>query len=239
MSFMQSPTQAQPVVAPEQAPAQAPRPDFITTVGPDGTNLRLLIPKSTAEVQELLAQRNELSDQLSNVASRRASLSEQIMSAPSGASRTGLEDRVRLLDRRILQIESELDATGRQLASAPAGLMEETRAEGGGGGGGADFEEGLMAGGFSVLFLLPIILFFARRRWKKPRAAAPAPLVGESDGRLERLERGMEAIAIEIERVSEGQRFVTRLLSESHVPLGASHRIPQPLQARSEDPAKA
>jgi len=33
---------------------------------------------------------------------------------------------------------------------------------------------------------------------------------------LERLEQGMEAIAIEIERVAEGQRFVTRLLSEGH-----------------------
>jgi hypothetical protein len=32
--------------------------------------------------------------------------------------------------------------------------------------------------------------------------------------RLERIEQGMDAIAIEVERVSEGQRFVTRLLSE-------------------------
>ncbi|MGH7623286.1 MAG: hypothetical protein ACREMU_13165 [Gemmatimonadaceae bacterium] len=34
------------------------------------------------------------------------------------------------------------------------------------------------------------------------------------DGRLERLEQAVEAIAIEIERVSEGQRFVTKMLSE-------------------------
>jgi hypothetical protein len=32
--------------------------------------------------------------------------------------------------------------------------------------------------------------------------------------RLQRLEHGMEAMAIEIERISEGQRFVTKLLSE-------------------------
>ena len=49
----------------------------------------------------------------------------------------------------------------------------------------------------------------------------------ESNQRLERLEHGMEAIAIEIERVSEGQRFVTRLLSEQ-APVGASNRIAQP-----------
>jgi hypothetical protein len=36
----------------------------------------------------------------------------------------------------------------------------------------------------------------------------------ETNERLERLEQGVEAIAIEIERVSEGQRFVTKLLAE-------------------------
>jgi hypothetical protein len=34
------------------------------------------------------------------------------------------------------------------------------------------------------------------------------------DARLERVEQTVESIAIEMERVSEGQRFVTRLLSE-------------------------
>jgi K+/H+ antiporter YhaU regulatory subunit KhtT len=33
--------------------------------------------------------------------------------------------------------------------------------------------------------------------------------------RLERMEQAIDSIAIEMERVSEGQRFVTRLLSES------------------------
>jgi len=34
--------------------------------------------------------------------------------------------------------------------------------------------------------------------------------------RLEKLEQSVDAIAIEIERISEGQRFVTKLLSEGH-----------------------
>ena len=34
-----------------------------------------------------------------------------------------------------------------------------------------------------------------------------------TQGRLERLEQSMEAIAVEIERIGEGQRFMTRLLS--------------------------
>ena len=47
---------------------------------------------------------------------------------------------------------------------------------------------------------------------------------GESvpaDARLARIEQAVDAIALEIERISEGQRFTTRLLSEQ------SHRLPQ------------
>lgn len=35
-----------------------------------------------------------------------------------------------------------------------------------------------------------------------------------SDQRLERVEQAVESIAIEIERISEGQRYVTKLLAE-------------------------
>jgi hypothetical protein len=47
--------------------------------------------------------------------------------------------------------------------------------------------------------------------------------------RLARLEQGMDAIAIEIERISEGQRFVTKLMSESRDPI--SSRLAQPAQS--------
>jgi hypothetical protein len=35
-----------------------------------------------------------------------------------------------------------------------------------------------------------------------------------TDARIERIEQAVDSIAIEMERVSEGQRFVTKLLSE-------------------------
>jgi hypothetical protein len=47
---------------------------------------------------------------------------------------------------------------------------------------------------------------------------------------MERLEQGMEAIAIEVERISEGQRFVTRLLSETRDREPVQSRIPEPAQ---------
>jgi hypothetical protein len=34
--------------------------------------------------------------------------------------------------------------------------------------------------------------------------------------RLERMEQSIDAIAVEVERISEGQRFTTKLLSESN-----------------------
>ncbi|MBL8960912.1 MAG: hypothetical protein JNJ98_13745, partial [Gemmatimonadetes bacterium] len=45
-----------------------------------------------------------------------------------------------------------------------------------------------------------------------PRPAAPAG--ADPNPRLERLEQAMDAVAIEIERVSEGQRFTNKLLGE-------------------------
>ena len=37
---------------------------------------------------------------------------------------------------------------------------------------------------------------------------------GEVMNRLERIEQAVDAIAVEVERISEGQRFTTKLLSE-------------------------
>ena len=45
-----------------------------------------------------------------------------------------------------------------------------------------------------------------------------------SDARLARIEQAVESIALEVERISEGQRFTTRLLSEQARPL------PRPVQ---------
>ena len=230
MNAMQTPTQ-EPVIA-----VQTPRPPVsITIVAPDGKTLTLPVPRTESEIRQLLAQREELSDQLGGVSARRSELASEIRNRSVEATRGGLEERLRLLDNRILQLETDLASTGRQIASAPADLIAETeppRPQGGG----DDFEEGVASGGFSVLAFLSIVYFFQRWRRKRRGPAPAAQLGGESAQRLERLENGIEAIAIEIERVSEGQRFVTRLLSESQPPLAKSHRVGQPVER--EDPSK-
>jgi hypothetical protein len=49
----------------------------------------------------------------------------------------------------------------------------------------------------------------------KAEAEAKAPQIpAEVQNRLERMEQSIDAIAVEIERISEGQRFTTKLLSD-------------------------
>lgn len=221
---MQATTQAAP-----QAPAApaTPRPTAITTVGSDGVAQTITFPKTEAEVEALIRTREELSDQLINAQERRQQLVNQIRSAPEGVARTGLEDRVRVLDQRLIQLESDLAVTGRQLAGAPADLVEfvERKPSGGGNsGGGDDWEEGLFFGAFFALMGMALITLARRwRRRKNPKMRANE-LPSDSAQRLERLEQGMDAIAIEIERVSEGQRFVTKLLAESRQPVEVETR---------------
>jgi hypothetical protein len=231
---MQTPTSSEAATSLIQTPKPA---GSITMVAPDGKTVTLPIPRTESEVRELRAQREALSDQLTSVSARRSQLASEIRNRSDEATRGGLEERLRLLDNRLLQLETDLASTGRQLASAPSGLIagtEPARPQGGG----DDFEEGLMVGGFLVSAFFAVVYFFQRRRWKRGGTALPAQFGGEAGQRLERLENGMEAIAIEIERVSEGQRFVTRLLSEPQPSLGKPLRVGQSAPVGEEDPSK-
>lgn len=60
---------------------------------------------------------------------------------------------------------------------------------------------------------IPISIAYARRIWRgKPQLSMSK--ADEIAPRLDRIEQAMDAIAIEVERVSEGQRFVTKILAE-------------------------
>jgi hypothetical protein len=59
---------------------------------------------------------------------------------------------------------------------------------------------------------VPLARAFARRIEQAPSPAAALP--HEVTARLERMEQAIDAIAVEMERVSEGQRFTTKLLTE-------------------------
>jgi hypothetical protein len=48
---------------------------------------------------------------------------------------------------------------------------------------------------------------------KRANQPKPSPQLLEGTARLERIEQAVDAMSIEIERISEGQRFVTQLMS--------------------------
>jgi hypothetical protein len=64
--------------------------------------------------------------------------------------------------------------------------------------------------GFTAVFL-PVARAFARRIDRESMLPKVPPEVMQ---RLERMEHAIDSIAIEVERISEGQRFTTKLLSE-------------------------
>ena len=57
----------------------------------------------------------------------------------------------------------------------------------------------------------PLARAYAKRL---EQGATTARIPVEVTARLERMEQAIDSIAVEVERISEGQRFVTRLLSE-------------------------
>jgi len=69
-----------------------------------------------------------------------------------------------------------------------------------------------------VVFAIPAIVLLAKMafRHKEKMAGLQGGPVRQADleARLERIEQAVDTIAIEMERIGEGQRFVTKLLAE-------------------------
>ncbi|HET7372332.1 MAG TPA: hypothetical protein VFJ20_03075 [Gemmatimonadaceae bacterium] len=70
---------------------------------------------------------------------------------------------------------------------------------------------------------VPVARAYARRLDREPSRPELQPDV---TARLERMEQALDSIAIEVERISEGQRFTTKLLAERNtgVQAGVSDR---------------
>jgi hypothetical protein len=169
------------------------------------------------DVAALRARGSELSRQLNSADSRRRSLQERLQGA-QGADKAGLEQRLSVLDNRIARIELDIEQNGRELASLPATLATSTQEPFVFRTSSANRIAGNVTGiiiVFTIFVLSPIAFSISRLLWKRSSAPRqPAAIPSDTTERLERMEQAMDAIAIEIERVSEGQRFVTRILAE-------------------------
>lgn len=199
-----------------QTPVPAPAPPAVPGVTIVTPQALAGPPTTAAELRALRARRSELSDQLNSAVGHRHDVARQLQRA-TGADRAGLEQRLGVLDARIARLETSIDETGQQLASVPVELISQhepiwnsrpTTA--------MNALPILIV--FTIFVLCPLAIAAARSIWKRGSMTRTLP-DRDITARLERMEQAMDAIAIEIERVSEGQRFVTRLMADGRTAL--------------------
>jgi hypothetical protein len=71
----------------------------------------------------------------------------------------------------------------------------------------------VVPGIITIVLGFPIVRLITK--WLEPRPIPPREL-SSIDGRLEKIEAAVDAIALEVERISESQRFTARLQSEQY-----------------------
>jgi hypothetical protein len=176
------------------------------------------VPTTRAELNALTMKRSAISDQLVSASNRRKNLAEQLKTADPSA-RAGIESHIKVLDDRIVKLELELARTGELIADAPPGLSGSRQINPGDFANRASQELVPIVGILSVFVFAPFAIAMSRLIWK--RASLPPRVAGADQAtqqRLDALQQAVDTIAIEVERISEGQRFVTRLLSERAAP---------------------
>ena len=213
-----------PPVLPPQPPAAPVLPQVLIT---PGTSAPEAVYKAFNE------QRNELRNQLEQLESKRQDLTNELQNGESGkVDRAGIEARVADIDKRIADVDKQLAAADQQVAKAasvPGAIVHRPPEPNPG----PPEQVYVLTGMFIVVVLLPLSLAFARRIWKRGAAAVTA-FPQELIDRLNRLDQSVDSIAIEVERIGEGQRFVTRVLTDNNRGLGAGAAQPIDLGARAE-----
>jgi chromosome segregation ATPase len=179
-----------------------------------------------ASLETLLAKEQELSDQLANLQGERSAYSRQVRSG-NAELRSQAQQQVTQLDIQISRAQTALRSVRTQLGTRiPARVFTNNPAyqnifrQPDNGQLNGDQVAAIIVT-FTLAVLMPISIGFTRRLWR--RSAPPAPVAAEAPNpRLDRIENAVEAIAIEIERVSEGQRFVTKVMTERSAPARAT-----------------
>lgn len=222
MPLLQGSTGGQPPAVPS-----APQPPAApgTVVGADvGVGTHQIVfdaPKTAADLAALRERRDLLSNQLSSATNRRAAVVRDLQRSPEGIARKGLEDRIQVLDQRIAQLERDIQVNSNLIANAPLSLGAETSASDN-----PTLRPGQLSAGQitgisivgTITVGMPLAIAIGRTMFRRLGAPKPAPQILESAQRLERMEQAIDAMSVEVERISEGQRFVTQLMAQKAPP---------------------
>jgi hypothetical protein len=219
------------------APAAQQRP-FLVEVQPQAA--QQLRPLTNREIDAIRERRSDMSSQLNSAVDRRNDLADDLKDAPTGTEQ-GILARIQLLDQRILQIESDIESSGQMLRSgmtvdngvalvAPPppqtlGMSQDTMTA--------------LGLAFSAFFLLPLAIGSMRLMFRRAKRRETQP-AADMTARFEQLEQAVDAVAIEIERVGEAQRFQARVLSEANMmpALNEAHGAAEPVPLREYERAR-
>jgi hypothetical protein len=214
-----------PPVPPVSPTPPLPTPQQVVVSQQPGASPRLVF-------EALRAKREVLGEYMSRLLNRRNNVSERLSNPNIGpAEKAALEQHMRELNDRIVDMEKQLHAADAEVAAAagvPGSTVPEARDLGFDG---PPAEMLIIGTVFAGVTLLVVGLAYARRLWRgATHVVAQLPAAFES--RFTRVEQALDAIAIEIERVSEGQRFLTKVLGDqSSRALGAGPA--QPVEVRA------
>jgi hypothetical protein len=201
----------QPTPQTPQAPTtpQAPAP------APQSAAASAIAANKAAYLGEV-ARRDELQSQLGTLQDQRRAIANRFRQggAAQGADETGLQAQLTLLDKQIGETFVKIAEANVAVANAaaqpgsvppppPPVVIQRNGPP----------EEFFMLGGMIIFFVLfPMAIAASRRIWR--RAGQIMKMPPELNERMTRLEQAVESVAIEVERVGEGQRFVTNLFIE-------------------------
>jgi hypothetical protein len=180
------------------------------------------------------ALRQEIRHELAELESRRDQISEQLQNPMvGGANRRGLEQRIEQIDARIASLEAQgaqIDAAVARASGAATSLLPARQAPPVRSQQGGDDPFMVIGGLFMLCVALPLSIAYARRIWKRTGdavAAFPADIAA----RLGRIEQNVDTVALEVERIGESQRFITRAFSEER---GLKPGAAEPVAAERE-----
>ena len=193
------------------------------------------VPKTHDQLMGLIAQRDELRNQLETMNDQRAQLADQVARQSSGVP-GNLVGRLNALDKRIGETEANLVRADEYIAAAKAKGLDHQ---------GVTTTAPEVKVNVPVDEMVPEFVFGTREPpWQErfaqtaaitvPLAAGTVILLGAllywrisrsirnqlsklmaaQSGRLEELQRSIDTVAVEVERVSENQRFVTKLVGD-------------------------
>ena len=227
-----------------QSPPAPPTPATSGTPAAVGGGFTIAGAKPADLYAALRAQRRVLGEQLERLEDERGTLVGRIAERPApGVERQGLEQRIVNVDQRIIEVSQQLAATDREVARVagiPGAAVEPPPPPDNDGPAEA---VAIIGVAFTTLVLFPLAIAHARRIWRRTAKAVIA-LPSELAERFTRLEQTVESVAIEVERISEGQRFVTKVMADGRrgeganaAALGAGPAQPVEVKAAHPEPA--